>query len=380
MGHRAYKYRLYPTAEQKVLFAKTFGCCRKIYNLMLSDMIRCYEETGSFGSFTPAMYKNEYPYLREVDSLALANKQLDLKTAFRARFDEKRKGHAGFPRFKSAKHSRRSYTTNNQNGTVCVGDGYVRLPKAGRVKAVIHRNAPDGHILKSATVSMERDGTYYCSVLYEYDGTVPAVLRPEQNAVGLDYKSDGLYVSSDGEVCGSPKFFRKAQKHLARAQKRLSRKKGSRKGEAESSNHKRQKHLVAKIHRHVANQRRDFLHKESSAITKRYDLVCVEGLDMRVMSNKGFGNGKATLDNGYGMFLDMLEYKLRDKGKALIRVDKWFPSSQICSACGCRDPVTKDLSVRVWTCPECGTVHDRDVNAAKNILREGVRIHKAMAA
>lgn len=209
---------------------------------------------------------------------------------------------------------------------------------------------------------------------------MPAVLRPEQNAVGLDYKSDGLYVSSDGEVCGSPKFFRKAQKRLARAQQRLSRKKGSRKGEAESSNHKRQKRLVAKIHRHVANQRRDFLHKESSAITKRYDLVCVEGLDMRVMSNKGFGNGKATLDNGYGMFLDMLEYKLRGKGKALIRVDKWFPSSQICSCCGYKNPEVKDLSVRKWTCLECGTVHDRDVNAAKNILREGVRIHKAMAA
>ena len=159
--NKAIKYRLYPTTEQCIMFAKTFGSCRKIYNLMLADKISSYKISKSFGKQTPAMYKKKYPYLKEVDSLALANVQLDLQGALRNCFDRKRKKRNGFPKFKSAKHSRKSYTTNNQNGTVAIIDAkYIRLPKIGRVRAEIHRLPECGWKLKSATISQDSDGKY----------------------------------------------------------------------------------------------------------------------------------------------------------------------------------------------------------------------------
>ena len=168
MANKAIKYRIYPTTEQSIMFSKTFGCCRKVYNLMLSDKIEGYKATGKFPTVTPAKYKKDYPYLKEVDSLALANKQLDLQAAFRNTFSKSRKKNNGFPKFKSAKHSRKSYTTNNQKGTVAILDKrYIRLPKVGKVKAVIHRIPDDNWIIKSATVSQESDGRYYISVLFE---------------------------------------------------------------------------------------------------------------------------------------------------------------------------------------------------------------------
>ena len=382
MTYRAYKYRICPDEAQAGQLARTFGCVRFVYNKCLEEEERRHAAGGPFAGRTALnnwcnrSLKDEFPFLRDVDKFALTNAAWALAGAYERMFD----GTARHPRFKSRRRSRRSYTTNLTGSNIAVLDGCIKLPRIGKVKAVIHRRAPEGHVLKSATVSMERDGTYYCSVLYEYGEAAASVPSPEQNAVGLDYKSDGLYVSSDGEVCGSPKYYRKAQKRLARAQRVLSRRKGPRKGETESNNHRRQKRRVAKLHRHVANQRKDFLHKQSTAIAKRYSLVCVEDLDMRALSNKGFGIGRAVMDNGYGMFLDMLDYKLRDRGGALVRVDRWFPSSQLCGACGRREPSVKDLSVRTWTCPACGAVHDRDVNAAVNILREGIRSYKAVTA
>lgn len=195
---------------------------------------------------------------------------------------------------------------------------------------------------------------------------------PSGSAVGLDYKSDGLYTDSDGRVAGMPKYYRDSQRKLARAQRVLSRRRGARKKEVPSANFLKQKRKLARIHGHAANQRKDFLHKESTAIAKRYETVCVEDLDMKAISNKGFGNGKATLDNGYGMFLSMLDYKLRDRGGRFIRVGKYFPSSQLCSCCGKRHPMP--LSERVYSCPMCGMVMDRDHNAASNILHEGIRM------
>ena len=170
MANKAVKYRIYPTTEQSIMFSKTFGCCRKVYNLMLSDKIESYKATGKFAPVTPAKYKKDYPYLKEVDSLALANKQMDLQEAFRNCFSKSRKKKNGFPKFKSAKHSRKSYTTNNQNGTVAIIDNrYIKLPKVGKVKAVIHRIPDDNWVVKSATVSQESDGKYYVSVLFEFD-------------------------------------------------------------------------------------------------------------------------------------------------------------------------------------------------------------------
>ncbi|MBR3275496.1 MAG: transposase [Eubacterium sp.] len=373
MANKAIKFRLYPTTEQKTMFAKTFGCCRKVYNLMLSDKIEGYKSTGKFPMVTPARYKEEYPYLKEVDSLALANKQMDLEAAFRNTFSKSRKKKNRFPTFKSAKHSRKSYTTNNQKGTVAILDNkYIKLPKVGKVKAVIHRKPDDSWIIKSATVSQESDGKYYISVLFEYTDIENSYIADKTNAIGLDYASDGLYVDNNGRVGSNHKYYRESHKKLAKAQRKLSRKQGSKKNEAKSNNYIKQLHKVNAIHRHIANQRLDNLHKISAEIANQYDVVCIESLNLQTMSKKGFGNGKATLDNGYGMFLSMLEYKLSDRKKYLVKVDKWFPSSQICHCCGALHPEMKDLKIRIMKC-DCGVTVGRDQNAAINILNEGLR-------
>ena len=372
MPNKAIKYRIYPTTEQSIMFAKTFGCCRKVYNLMLADKIVYYKATGKSIQTTPAQYKDEYPYLREVDSLALANVQLNLQTAYNNFFNKKRKIQSGFPKFKSAKRSRRSYTTNYKKGTVVILDKrYIKLPKVGKVKAVIHRVPNDAWVVKSATVLQESDGSYYVSMLFEYDKAENTYMVDKTNAIGLDYKSDGLYMDSNGNVGTNHKFYREGHNELAKAQRKLSRMKGSKKNEPKSNNYIKQLRKVNKIHRHITNQRLDNLHKLSTEIANRYDVVCVESLNMRSMANRGFGNGKATYDNGYGIFLRMLEYKLSDRGKYLVKVDKFYPSSQLCSCCGNRRKL--ELSERKYICT-CGLEIDRDLNAAINIKNEGLRL------
>lgn len=373
MTNRAIKYRAYPTTEQSIKFAKTFGCCRKVYNLMLSDKIESYKSTGKFTAVTPAKYKKDYPYLKEVDSLALANKQLDLQEAFRNCFSKSRKKNNRFPKFKSAKHSRKSYTTNNQHGTVAVTDDSIKLPKIGYVKAVIHRKPDNNWAVKSATVSKESDGKFYISVLFEFADAVNSYVANTTNAIGLDYASDGLYVDNNGNVGTNHKYYRESHDKLAKAQRKLSRMQGAKKHEVKSNNYAKQLCKVNKIHRHIANQRLDNLHKISTEIANQYDVVCVETLNMKSMSNKGFGNGKATLDNGYGKFLSMLEYKLSERNKYLVKVDKWFASSQICHCCGSVHSEMKNLAIRTMKC-DCGLTISRDQNAAINILHEGLRI------
>ncbi len=377
--NKAIKYRIYPTREQAVLFVKTFGCCRKVYNLMLADKMESYQATGKFVAVTPAKYKKEYPYLKEVDSLALANAQLNLQGAFRSRFSKTRKRKNGFPKFKSAKKSRKSYTTNNQKGTVALIDNkYIKLPKIGKIKAKIHRQPESGWLIKSATVSQNSDGKYYVSVLFEFESQVSAYVADKTNAIGLDYASDGLYVDNNGNKGSNHKYYRESHKKLAKAQRRVSRMQGSKKKEEKSSNYLKQLQKVNKIHRRIANQRLDNLHKISTEIANQYDIVCVESLNMKNMSNKGFGNGKATMDNGYGMFLNMLEYKLADRGKYFVKVDKWFSSSQICNYCGKLHTEMKNLNIRIMKC-DCGLTISRDQNAAINIKNEGLRILKSVS-
>ena len=371
--NKAIKYRLYPTMEQAVMFAKTFGCCRKVYNLMLTDKIACYKDKKSFGKQTPAMYKEKYSFLKEVDSLALTNVQLNLQEAIRNCFDKTRKKRNRFPKFKSAKHSRKSYTTNNQNGTIAIiDDKFIKLPKIGKVKAVIHRHPDTDWKIKSATISQDSDGKFYASVLFEYDKAITPIAISE-NAIGLDYASDGLYMDSNGNKGTNHKYYRESHNKLAKEQRKLSRMNGFKKCESKSNNYIKQLRKINKIHKHISNQRLDNLHKISTEIANQYDIVCVETLDMKAISNKGFGNGKATLDNGYGMFLNMLEYKLADRGKYFVKVDKWYPSSQICSCCGTRQRLA--LVNRIYKC-DCGRIINRDHNAAINIKNEGLRILK----
>ena len=222
------------------------------------------------------------------------------------------------------------------------------------------------------SISQDAVGCFYASVLFEYDTSVtPMPICNINKIVGLDYKSEGLYVDSNGTNCDMDKYYKKSHSKLAKEQKKLAKKLGFRKNEHKSHNYIKHQHKLAKLHKHIKNQRYDFLHKKSAEIANHVDVVCVENLNMKALSNKNFGNGKATLDNGYGMFLSMLEYKLADRGKHFVKVSKWYPSSQICSCCGKQQKLA--LSERVYKC-NCGLVIDRDYNAAINIKNEGLRI------
>lgn len=304
--------------------------------------------------------KKEYPFLREVDKFALTNCIWSLDDAFRGFFDHR----TSYPRFKSRESSRKSYKTNYSNNNIEISSNAIKLPKLGWVTASVHRFATKECKLKSATVRQIPSGEYYCIVHFEMpEVTHTNELNPEK-AIGLDYKMDGLYVSSEGTVCGSPLYYRQSEEMLARAQRKLARKQ---KG---GKNYIKQKRKVAKLMHHIANQRNDFAHKQSHALVEKWDYVCAENLDLKEMATRA---GKKTMDNGYNTFLAMVEYKMEERGKQFIKVDKYYPSSQICSSCGFKNAAAKDLTLREWTCPQCGKTHDRDVNAAINIREEGLR-------
>ena len=330
-ANKAIKYRLYPTKEQAELFAKTFGCCRKVYNLMLTDEKESYEKTGKFVTVTPVKYKKEYPYLKEVDSLALANKQLDLQAALRNCFSKTRKKKNGFPKYKSAKHSRKSYTTNNQKGTIALYEKELKLPKVGKIKAVIHRKPKEGWQIKSATISQESDGSFFASVLFEFDPPVCDYVADLENVIGLDYASNGLYVDHNGQIGSNHKYYRESQEKLAKEQRKLSRKVGSKKNETKSKNYLKQLKKINKIHRHIANQRLDHLHKKSTEIANQYDVVCVESLNLRAMSNKGFGNGKAPFVQSTVVFGRCHLLETGEKAMTLLKqlAMKYYPTEQL---------------------------------------------------
>lgn len=362
MANKAYKFRLYPNEEQKILFTKTFGCVRFIYNRMLSDKIKYYEETKQKLNNTPAQYKKEFEWLKEVDSLALANAQMNLQTAYNNFF---RTPKVGFPKFKSKKRDKDSYTTNNQNGTVSIIDKKLRLPKIGLVKMVQHRLISDNEKIKSATVTRTPSGKYYVSILVEYDKIIPEIELSKDKAIGLDYTSHSFYVDSQGREADYPKFYRKAQDKLAREQHKLANMKYG------SNNYHKQKIKVARIHEKVANQRLDWIHKLSTQLASEYDIVCVEDINMQSMA-RSLKLGKSTNDNGFGMFRNILSYKLADRGKAFVKINKWFPSSKMCRYCGSINHELT-LSDRVWTC-DCDAIINRDENAAINIMNEGLRM------
>jgi len=344
-------------------FSKCFGCVRFVYNHMLAEKTEYYEKTGKSIRVTPARYKEEYPWLKEVDSLALANAQLHLEQAYRNFF---RNPSIGFPRFKRRHGSHASYTTNYVNGNIRLEGNRIRLPKAGYVKTKVHREIREDWKLKSVTISREATGKYYASILYEcVCDENQAQAAGIENVVGIDFAMHGLAVFSDGTRADYPMYYRKAEKKLAREQRKLSRcEKGSR-------NYEKQKRKVAGVHEKTRNRRKDFHHKLSHRLSEEADAVIVENLNMKGMS-QGLNLGKNTMDNGYGEFLNMLEYKLERKGKAFVKVDRFFPSSKMCSCCG---TVKSELSLseRIYKCG-CGLEIDRDLNAAINIRKEGCRI------
>lgn len=369
--NKAYRYRLYPNKEQAVLINKTFGCVRFIYNQMLANRKAIYEQYKDDKEALkqqkyslPADYKKEFPWLKEVDSLALANAQLNLNKAYNNFFRDKT---VGFPKFKSKHHNRKSYTTNNQKGTIrLINSKTIRLPKLKNVRVKMHRQLPPNVIIKSATISQTPTGKYYISILVEYEAKIKPITPTVENAIGLDYSSKALFVDSETNSPDYPKFYRQAEAKLKREQRKLSkRKKGGK-------NREKQRRKVTKLHEKVANQRKDFLHQLSRQIANAYDVVAIEDLNMRGMA-QCLNLAKSTNDNGFGMLKTFLTYKLMEKGKYLVIIDKWYPSSKLCHLC---KHVNKELTLadRTWTCPRCGAELDRDVNAAINIKNEGCRI------
>ena len=363
----AYRFLVMPSDEQKGIFAMAFGCKRFIYNTMLYDESFHYQQMGTALHNEVTDYKDVYPFLCKVDSLVLANAKLSLDRAFESFFN----GDADYPTYKK-KTGRQSFTTNCSNkkkpNLYYDESGHtVKLPKVReplRVRA--HRRIKPGGVLKSATVSLEPDGRYYISLLYEYPEAHASHDIDTLKAIGLDMSMGHLYMDSNGDLADYPNYYRLMEPILAREQAKLSHMvKGS-------NNYKKQKKRIARLHAKTKHQRRDFLEKLSYNLVMMYDIICIESLSMKGMS-RTLNLGKSVHDIGWGSFVSMLERKCRRYGKKLIKVDRSYPSTQRCSCCGSLKPM--QLSERLYQCPVCDNFMDRDWNSAVNILEEGLRIY-----
>ena len=359
MIRKAYKYRIYPNKAQKEYFAKCFGCVRFFYNKSLSDMNDIYKVTKKYEDIAPATYKEDYPFLKEVDSLALAFAQQYRNMAFGLFF----RGINHFPKYKS-KRNDQSYTTYNQKGSVKLSDNsrYITIPKCKRIRIKKHRDFKG--TIKSVTISITTDEKYYISLLVE---TEIKPLERTDKAIGLDLGVKDLVITSTGLKYTNHKYLAKSEKKLAKEQRKLSHMvKGS-------SNKNKQRIKVARLHKHINNQRNDYLHKLSKHIIDENQIICVEDLKVMKMTKDNDYN-KSLLDSSMSRLLTMLLYKASWYGRTIVKIPNDYPSSQLCSSCGYKNSITRDLHIRKWICPECGSIHDRDINAANNILRKGIEI------
>ena len=359
---RAYRYRIYPDKEQRDFFERTFGCVRLFYNTSLDEMNKLYKEKKEYKDITPASYKERFPFFKEVDSLALANAQLNRNKALKSFFRKQNK----FPKFK-AKRNKQSYSTNNQNGTVYLSEDckYISLPKIKNIKIKMHRKF--NGVIKTVTVSKECDETYYVSILVVEN----IEAKPKsKNSVGIDLGIKSYIVDSNAERIDNPKHLSRSLLRLAIEQRKLSHmKKGGK-------NRNKQRIKVARLHRRIRNQRNDFLQKLSSKYINENQVIVLEDLNIKQMEQDS-RLSRLIVDASWSKFVSMLEYKGNWYGRDIIKVPTYYPSSQLCSCCGYQNKEIKDLSIREWVCPKCGVTHSRDHNASINILNKGLDILKA---
>ena len=360
------KLRLYPTSEQAELFEKTFGCCRYLWNQMLADQQRFYLETGVHFIPTPAKYKKGAPFLKEVDNQALIQEHNQLSRAFRLFFQNPEA--FGHPNFKRKKDDRDSFTACNHvftsGPTIYTTRDGIRMTKAGMIRAVFPRRPQNGWKLKRVTVEKARTGRYYAYVLYESLVQPPEPVLPvPERTLGLKYSLRHFYVDDQGNRADPPRWLKQSQEKLVHLQRRLNRMQPG------SKNYEEAVLKYRLLHEHIANQRRDFLHKESRRIANAWDAVCIREDSLRAISGKL--GGSAVHDTGFGMFRELLRYKLERQGKQLLEVDRLVPTTKVCSACGA---VNETLSIRArrWVCPVCGAEHRRGMNAAINIKASGL--------